>query len=50
MAKVSEGAILEIGSFLGTSTIAAGLGMRDSGKQRRFGSIEPGGRLKDHRL
>jgi predicted O-methyltransferase YrrM len=50
MAKVGEGAILEIGSFLGASTIAAGLGMRDSGKQRKFCSIEPGGRLKDHRL
>ena len=50
MAKVSEGAILEVGSFLGASTIAAGLGARDSGKQRKFFSIEPGGRLKDHRL
>jgi predicted O-methyltransferase YrrM len=50
MAKVSDGAILEIGSFLGASTIAAGLGMRDSGKPRKFFSIEPGGRLKDHRL
>jgi predicted O-methyltransferase YrrM len=50
MAKVSQGAILEIGSFLGASTIAAGLGMRDSGKPRKFFSIEPGGRLKDHRL
>jgi len=50
MAKVSEGAILEIGSFLGASTIAAGLGARDSGKPRKFLSIEPGGRLRDHRL
>jgi predicted O-methyltransferase YrrM len=50
MAKTSDGGILEIGSFLGASTIAAGLGMRDSGKQRKFISIEPGGRLKDHRL
>jgi predicted O-methyltransferase YrrM len=50
MAKVSEGGILEIGSFLGASTIAAGLGVRDSGKRRKFISIEPGGRLKDHRL
>jgi predicted O-methyltransferase YrrM len=50
MAKVSQGAILEIGSFLGASTIAAGLGARDSGKQRKFISIEPGGRLRDHRL
>jgi predicted O-methyltransferase YrrM len=50
MAKISEGSILEIGSFLGASTIAAGLGMRDSGRLRKFISIEPGGRLKDHRL
>ena len=50
MAKVSQGAILEIGSFLGASTIAAGLGARDSGKPRKFLSIEPGGRLTDHRL
>jgi predicted O-methyltransferase YrrM len=50
MAKLSQGAILEIGSFLGASTIAAGLGARDSGKPRKFLSIEPGGRLRDHRL
>jgi predicted O-methyltransferase YrrM len=50
MAKMSEGAILEIGSFLGASTIAAGLGARDSGQPRKFFSVEPGGRLKDHRL
>lgn len=50
MAKMSQGAILEIGSFLGASTIAAGLGIRDSGTPRKFISIEPGGRLKDHRL
>jgi predicted O-methyltransferase YrrM len=50
MAKMSQGAILEIGSFLGASTIAAGLGARDAGKPRKFISIEPGGRLRDHRL
>ena len=50
MAKMSQGAILEIGSFLGASTIAAALGGRDSGKPRKFLSIEPGGRLRDHRL
>jgi predicted O-methyltransferase YrrM len=50
MAKISEGGILEIGSFLGGSTIAAGLGARDSGQTKKFVSIEPGGRLKDHRL
>ena len=50
MAKISDGAILEIGSFLGGSTIAAALGARDSGRQRKFISIELGGPLKDHRL
>ena len=50
MAKTSEGGILEIGSFLGGATIAAGLGARASAKPRKFFSIEPGGRLKDHRL
>lgn len=49
-AKVSEGDILEIGSFVGGSTIAAGLGARDSGRRKRFISIEPGGALKDHRM
>jgi predicted O-methyltransferase YrrM len=50
MAKVCEGGILEIGSFLGASTVAAGLGMRASGQTKRFISIEPGGELKDHKL
>jgi len=49
-AKVTEGSVLEIGSFLGGSTIAAGLGARDSGRQKMIISIERGGRLKDHRL
>jgi predicted O-methyltransferase YrrM len=49
-ARQSEGAILEIGSFVGGSTIAAAMGARDSGKQRKIVSIEPGGRLADHRL
>jgi len=50
MAKVCEGGILEIGSFLGASTVAAGLGARASGREKKFVSIEPGGALKDHRL
>lgn len=50
MAKICEGGILEIGSFLGASTVAAGLGVRASGREKKFVSIEPGGRLKDHRL
>lgn len=50
MAKICGGHILEIGSFLGASTVAAGLGARASGVTKKFLSIEPGGRLKDHRL
>jgi predicted O-methyltransferase YrrM len=49
-AKIGEGDILEIGSFVGGSTVAAGLGARDSGKRKRLISIEPGGSLKDHRM
>src|SRR3954469_22670737 len=50
MAKVCEGGILEIGSFLDASTVAAGLGARASGVQKKFVSIEPGGQLRDHKL
>ncbi|HEV2804652.1 MAG TPA: class I SAM-dependent methyltransferase [Chthoniobacterales bacterium] len=50
MAKICDGHILEIGSFLGASTVAAGLGARASGREKKFVSIEPGGQLKDHRL
>src|SRR4051794_13160853 len=50
MAKICEGSILEIGSFLGASTVAAGLGVRASGREKKFISIEPGGALKDHKL
>jgi predicted O-methyltransferase YrrM len=49
-AKRCEGDILEIGSFVGGSTIAAGLGVRDSGQKKKIISIEPGGRLKHHHL
>jgi predicted O-methyltransferase YrrM len=49
-AKLAEGDILEIGSFVGGSTIAAAMGVRDSGRQKKIISIEVGGRLKDHRL
>ena len=50
MAKVCDGGILEIGSFLGASTVAAGMGARASGREKKFVSIEPGGALKDHKL
>lgn len=49
-AKICDGSILEIGSFVGASTIAAGLGARDSGRRKQIISIEPGGPLRDHRL
>jgi predicted O-methyltransferase YrrM len=49
-ARLCEGDILEIGSFLGGSTIAAGLGVRDSGREKKIISVEPGGRLKNHHL
>src|SRR5205085_132618 len=50
MAKICDGGILEIGSFLGASTVAAGLGVRASRREKGFISIEPGGALKDHKL
>ena len=50
LARTTDGSILEIGSFIGGATIAAGLGVRDSGRSRRFISIEPGGQLKGHRM
>src|ERR1044072_7457558 len=50
LAKICDGGILEIGSFLGASTVAAGLGVRASGRSEKFISIEPGGPLKDHKL
>ena len=42
-ASVCEGDILEIGAFLGGSTIAAGLGVRDSGREKKIISVETGG-------
>ena len=49
-ARECEGAILEIGSFVGGSTISAALGARESGKSKKIVSIEIGGRLDKHRL
>ena len=50
LSRICDGAILEIGSFIGGSTIAAALGVRTSGVVKPFISIEPGGRLKGHKL
>jgi predicted O-methyltransferase YrrM len=49
-AKVSAGDILEIGAFVGGSTIAMAMGARDSGEKKKIISIEPGGRVDHPRL
>ena len=49
-AKLCSGAILEIGAFVGGATIAAALGVRDSGHEKKLIAIEPGGSVKHKRL
>jgi predicted O-methyltransferase YrrM len=49
-AKVAKGDVLEIGPYIGGSTIAAAMGARESGRAKRIISIEPGGRLKHFSL
>jgi predicted O-methyltransferase YrrM len=49
-AKIATGNILEIGAYIGGSTIAAAIGARESGRTKKFVSIEPGGRLKHPRI
>lgn len=49
-ARFSGGNILEIGPYVGGSTIAAAFGARDSGTCKKIVSIEAGGRLKHFRL
>jgi predicted O-methyltransferase YrrM len=49
-AKIAPGNILEIGAYIGGSTIAAAIGARESGRTKKFISIEPGGRLKHPRI
>ena len=49
-ARFSPGSVLEIGPYMGGSTIAAATGARDSGAQKKIVSIEAGGRLKHFRL
>jgi len=48
--KFCSGAILEIGAFVGGATIAAALGVRDSGQQKKLIAVEPGGSVKHKRL
>src|SRR5438045_9799831 len=49
-AKLCSGAILEIGAFVGGATIAAALGVGDSGQEKKLIAIEPGGSVKHKRL
>ena len=49
-AKLCSGAVLEIGAFVGGATIAAALGVRDSGQNKKMITIEPGGGVKHRRL
>jgi predicted O-methyltransferase YrrM len=49
-AKVCAGNILEIGPYIGGSTIAAALGARESNTRKKIVIIEAGGRLKNPRL
>ena len=49
-AKLCSGAILEIGAFVGGATIAAALGVRDSGQEKKLIAVEPGGSVKHKRL
>jgi predicted O-methyltransferase YrrM len=49
-AKLSTGNILEIGPYIGGSTIAAAFGARESGARKKIISVEAGGSVKHFRL
>ena len=49
-AKICSEDILEIGAFVGGATIAAAFGVRDSGRNKKLITIEPGGSVKHKRL
>ena len=49
-ARFSTGNVLEIGPYVGGSTIAAALGARESDTQKKIITIEAGGSLKHFRL
>jgi predicted O-methyltransferase YrrM len=50
LAKIAMGNILEIGPYIGGSTIAAAFGARESGTPKKIISVEAGGRLKHRRI
>jgi hypothetical protein len=49
-AKICSANILEIGAFVGGATIAAALGVHDSGTRKKLIAVEPGGSVKHKRL
>jgi predicted O-methyltransferase YrrM len=49
-ARFSAGDVLEIGPYVGGSTIAAAFGARESGTQKQIVTIEAGGSVKHFRL
>jgi predicted O-methyltransferase YrrM len=49
-ARLGTGNVLEIGPYIGGSTIAAAFGARESGKRRQIITIESGGSVKHFRL
>ncbi|HTG51535.1 MAG TPA: class I SAM-dependent methyltransferase [Candidatus Tectomicrobia bacterium] len=49
-ARFSAGDVLEIGPYVGGSTIAAAFGARQSGTQKKIITIEAGGSVKHFRL
>jgi predicted O-methyltransferase YrrM len=49
-ARISRGAILEIGAFRGGSTVPVALALRDTATPRTFITVEQGGRLRSHPL
>ena len=49
-ARFAAGSVLEIGPYIGGSTIAAAFGARESGTQKKIITIEAGGSLKHFRL
>src|SRR5262249_40292464 len=48
-ARFGAGNVLEIGPYIGGSTIAAAFGARESGKRKKIITIEAGGSLKHFR-
>ena len=49
-ARVGAGNVLEVGPYIGGSTVAAAFGARESGTQKKIITVEAGGSLKHFRL